>query len=138
MSLLSSVFLMVVTLSTGQTIASKPVSICSLLSAPKFYEHRIVTLDATVESDGIERFVLTDPHCSSKGITLILSGTNQDDELMHAIFSGHPGTVDKNIAGTFTGVFTTRRGQKRSSLRLTKVTNLSVKPNPPGSTTQRE
>jgi hypothetical protein len=76
----------------------------------RFIEHR-VSLDAAVESDGIERTVLVDRRDSACQHGLVPTADSNSEKsnaamkvLHQALSHGHPGTLDKKITGHFVGV----------------------------------
>lgn len=82
------------------------VSLCALAAAPEKFNDQLVTISAQYESDGTEREGLSDPSCREAGTELrMLRSTRGTKKLRLALRGGYPGTLDKTVKGTFTGVF---------------------------------
>lgn len=80
--------------------------ICVLAADPQRFNNVLVTVTAQYESDGIEREGLRDPRCEESGLKLLVpQHAKGAAKLRAALRGGYPGTLDKTIIGTFTGVF---------------------------------
>lgn len=86
----------------------KPImtTLCSMIDNPRKYDRMLVQFSAHYESDGIEHSILVDEAKCNWGIAPEfpehLAGR---EELEKAIFLDHPGTYDKVISATWTGIF---------------------------------
>lgn len=110
-------------------------SLCAIVSAPASFDGRTVRIRSRLESDATHSTVLSDAACRGIGIGV----TSADDEenprlreLTDAISArkgGRPGTLDKEITGTFTGVFEWHESERwPRRIRLLDVTHLEIKP----------
>lgn len=82
------------------------VNLCVVAATPEKFNNRLVTISGHYESDGMEREGLSDPSCGEAGTELrMLPSTRGTKRLRKALRSGSPGTLDKTVEGTFTGVF---------------------------------
>ena len=106
-------------------------SVCSIARAPSKFNHALVLVRAHIASDGFEHTELVDHSCQSLGITLDYSTPFKgQDELVKAIHSPWPGTVDKDISGVFIGRVEWH-AKVNLSLQLTGIRDLRVvKTNP--------
>jgi hypothetical protein len=90
---------------SAQTAVNK-VSFCDVARNPERYNNQEITVTAQYDSDGVEREGLSDPACKESGFALeMLRETKGKDQLRAALHGGYPGTLDKSVSGTFTGVF---------------------------------
>jgi hypothetical protein len=79
-------------------------TVCAIAKAPRKFNHAVVLVRAHVESDGFEHTDLVDQTCETLGISLDYSlHFKGHDDLVNAIHSPSPGTVDKEISGIFIG-----------------------------------
>jgi len=86
--------------------AVNKTSLCDVARNPERYDNQEVSLKAQYESDGMEWEGLTDSACEELGIALQMRRDTQGKDLLRAaLSSGRPGTLDKIVIGTFTGVF---------------------------------
>jgi hypothetical protein len=87
----------------------KPVetTVCSIAADPGLFDGRVVTVAAFFESDGFEHSSLADPACAGSIISVSEGPSDESahNTLSKAVFEGRPGTLDKEIRGTFTGTF---------------------------------
>jgi hypothetical protein len=85
---------------------SQELTVCSVSANPEHFSGKIITVSGRLESDGIERTTLMDEGCEGTGIA-ISAPTHFKGEagLTKAFEKGHPGTLDKRIAGTLVGKF---------------------------------
>jgi hypothetical protein len=82
------------------------VNFCDVARNPERHNNEEITVIAQYESDGVEREGLSDPACKELGFALeMLRDTKGKDQLRATLHSGYPGTLDKVVTGTFTGVF---------------------------------
>ena len=95
---------------------------------PGRFNGKTVRVSAHVESDGIEKTVLTDSACQYGGMALDRSAKFKgQDMLANALSWKSPGTVDKTITGVFIGKFEWRPNQVPSRiLHLKEVIDLKV------------
>ena len=88
------------------------VTVCDLVGHPDKYNGKLVQVEAAVESDGIERTVLTDEACPTSGVAPSFPAKIRGEQhvilLQQAIFAGQPGTMGKRISATFVGTFDIR------------------------------
>jgi hypothetical protein len=90
---------------SAQAVMNK-VSFCDVARNPDRYNNREITVTAQYVSDGVEREGLSDPACPESGFALeMLRDTKGKDQLRAALHGGYPGTLDKTVSGTFTGIF---------------------------------
>jgi len=108
------------------------VSVCDLVDSPIKFNGKYVSVRAQVSSDGIERTNLRDDSCP-KGVALWIPQEARDDpevaKLENALHGrGSPGTMGKQIEGTFEGRFERRRkGKLRPNVLVLKhVFDLNV------------
>ena len=83
-------------------------SICDLVTHPRQFRGKMVSVHADFETDGFENWSLTDPACSMFGVKP--SGGSVFDPvigvaLLEALHHGCAGTRDKRISGTWQGVY---------------------------------
>ena len=92
----------------GCSLSSRPDirahGLCTVLGDRVHYDGRSVSFRARLESDGIERAVLVDPACPKQGIVPDKFSVGEGDLVDEALASGLPGTVDKVVEATWTGV----------------------------------
>jgi hypothetical protein len=87
-------------------------TLCSIIDNPRKYEGRLVRFTAHYESDGFEHSILVDETKCKWGIApQFPEHLRGEEELEKAIFVDHPGTSDKVISATWTGVFRYHPGQ---------------------------
>jgi len=118
--------------SNAQQNQPRNTSICDLVDSPKKFNGKYVRVRAQVSSDGIERTNLMDDSCQ-KGVALWIPQDVRKDpdvaKLEDALYRrGSPGTMGKNIEGTFEGRFEWRPKQKTRAivLVLKSVSDLKV------------
>lgn len=110
--------------------------LCTLIAHPKQFQNQRVRVTARVESAVIEGGTwLESAPCKPEGVELIVPDHIRkhpeerpdfkalDDAIRR---QGNIGTVDKEITGTFTGIFRVGRKRQKRSLTLEKVESLSV------------
>ena len=119
--------------SNAQQSQPTTVSVCDLVDSPKKFNGKYVRLRAKVSSDGIERTNLRDDACQ-KGVALFIPHDIGDEpdvaKLEDALYRrGSPGTVGKEIEGTFEGHFEWRPKEtpRTHVLVLKTVSDLKVK-----------
>lgn len=85
------------------------INICIVVANPEKYNKKIIEFDGQVGSDGIEHFAVYDKKCNDTAIEMIFpshkNGYRGSNLLLKTIFSGHPGTIDKEIRAHFIGEF---------------------------------
>jgi hypothetical protein len=103
-------------------------TVCSIAATPGRFDGKIVSVFGQIESDGIERTVLTDSGCVNLGIAISAPAHFKGEaEFTKALDTGHPGTLDKKITGTFVGKFVWKpREVPKRILELKEVRNLSI------------
>jgi hypothetical protein len=111
-------------------------TVCTILKSPTLFENRAVLVRAFVESDGIHYTRLVDAGCPEQLIFVTWGGAGNNQRLaalIQMIFAraAHPGTLDKVIEGTFTGIVRLHRGTPPLiAIDLTDVTGIVVKTRP--------
>jgi len=99
-------------------------TVCAIARGPAKFNHVFVLVRAHITSDGFEHTDLVDHSCENLGISLNYSTPFKgQDELVKAIHSPWPGTVDKDISGVFIGKI---EWHVKVSLSLTGVRDLKV------------
>jgi hypothetical protein len=104
-------------------------TVCSISADPGQFNGKTVSISGLLESDGIERTVLIDSTCKKLGIAISSSGHFKGEaKLLNALRTGHPGTLDKEITGTFVGKFVwkSREVSPKRILVLKEVRNVSI------------
>jgi hypothetical protein len=83
------------------------VTICELNANPTTFDGKLIIFKAEFESDGIERSLLIDKSCPDKTgpLPYVPDGSPGAKAFDDAIETGRPGTLDKTITATFTGIF---------------------------------
>jgi hypothetical protein len=119
-----------------EALPQAPVSattVCEITQHPERFIGQRVSLDASVESDGIERSVLVDDRDKKckRGLVPTTDPNSKKSEaanelLIQAIFNGHPGTIDKKITGHFVGVVSMRKPEDFMMAPGTQVIVLTV------------
>ncbi|HEY6251341.1 MAG TPA: hypothetical protein VI685_15395 [Candidatus Angelobacter sp.] len=106
-------------------------TVCRLAAAPQQFDSTLVTLRARVESDGMHGAVLTEKACPDKGVLLSFDKSSDNQSataFTNALFSGVPGTTDKEITGVFTGTFHWDKDKvPNRALTVHRISNLRVK-----------
>jgi|SRR5579872_831149 len=109
-------------------------TVCRLTSAPDQFENTLVTVRARVESDGMHGSSLIEKSCPGKSVALVFDSSSDEESataFRKAVFSGFPGTTDKEITGIFTGSFHWHQGQiPNRVLTVKRVSLLRVKKTP--------
>jgi len=118
----------------GQS-SSITVTLCAVAANPESFDNRLVTISAHYESDGMEREGLSDPACGEAGTELrMFSNTRGTKKLRLALRGGYPGTLDKTVEGTFTGVFHWNpEGHPPRSIDVQSIENVTVERKQPSS-----
>ena len=94
------------TASRADGMAPIKTTVCEISDHPLRFAGKRVTISAQLNSDGIERVTLTDKSCEDAGLAVLTPEHFAGEEaFIKALQTGHPGTLDKTIRGTFTGVF---------------------------------
>lgn len=107
------------------------ISLCRVLAEPSRYDDKLLTVHASVESDGRHLTLLTDATCSGSGIALVVNDEIASSEatgaIREAIAKQGFGAPKKQISGTFTGVFEHHVGQVPSRVLLTRaITDVQI------------
>jgi len=108
-------------------------SVCEIRRRPSFFLHKNVAVKAKYESDGTHASLLTDSHCKNVGISILFYPSEDSSLAILKSFlkRGRPGTVDKEIHGTFVGRMTAGTGAGGISgvqFRLISATDLTIQP----------
>lgn len=117
---------------SAAAVKPRATDLCTLVSRPAEFDHQVVQVRATVQSDGIEHTGLIDDACQGKGVALSISNESAArpdvKQLVDAIFhQGRMGTIGKHITATVSGTFLSRPGNRPSrELILESVSNLKV------------
>jgi hypothetical protein len=105
--------------------APTEISLCRVLAEPPAYDGKLITMRASVESDGQHLTLLTDATCSGSGIGLVVENEIANGEAASAISKALAeqrfGAPSKQISGTFTGIFRLHAGEVPSRVLLTRV-----------------
>jgi hypothetical protein len=105
--------------------APTEISLCRVLAEPSTYDGKLVTLRASVESDGRHLTLLTDATCSGSGVGLVVDDEIANGEaavaITKAIAEQRFGAPSKRIIGTFTGTFRLHAGEVPSRVLLTRA-----------------
>jgi hypothetical protein len=82
------------------------VALCAVARNPVQYDGKLISMIAQYDSDGFEHEGLSDPACKDTGLALLVPRDAKGmADLQSALLGGLPGTLDKIITATFTGVF---------------------------------
>jgi hypothetical protein len=109
-------------------------TVCSVAATPSSFNGKVVRLRANIESDGMHSSHLTDVRCHRTSIFVTWEAAQSNPRLRGLIdtiysMAQHPGTLDKEITASFTGVFHWRESKRPAlSIDLTDVTDVVVKP----------
>ena len=115
-----------VTQDDGKGLHPQTTTVCAIAKAPAKFDRAFVIVRAHIASDGFEHTDLVDHSCENLGISLNYSTPFKgQDELVKAIHSPWPGTVDKDISGVFIGKIEWHV-KVSLSLQLTGVRDLKV------------
>lgn len=105
----------------AEPAAQHPISVCALAAHPDTFANKTVALKGKLNSDGIERVVLTSADCEDFGIAITTPGHFKgEDAFVKALQTGHPGTLDKTIRGLFIGTFKLQKGEVPSRILILK------------------
>lgn len=122
-------------------------SFCEVRQHPERFIGKRVSFHARVLSDGIERTVLVNEveNVCQGGIVPITDAASAaskvaDEKLVDALSTGGPGTLDKEITATFTGLLSMGEpeqymlapGRKIPVLTVEAVENIRIQPKPEG------
>lgn len=112
--------------SDSEGLHPRTTSVCSIAKAPSKFNRVFVLVRAHIASDGFEHTDLVDHSCENLDVSLDYSKPFKgQDELVKAIHSPWPGTVDKDISGVF--IETVEWHAKVSlSLQLTGIRDLRI------------
>lgn len=111
--------------------APTEIPLCTVLADPSTYEGKLLTLRASVESDGRHLTLLTDATCHGSGIALVVENEIANGEaaaaISKAIAEQRFGAPTKQISGTFTGIFRLHAGEVPSRVLLTRsITDVKI------------
>jgi len=81
------------------------VDLCSVVRTPAKYSHHRISFDADVLADGHHGSVLIAPGCEGGILPDFANSEAAGDQYSKALFTGGPGTINKDIHGRFSGVF---------------------------------
>lgn len=103
-------------------------TVCSVSTNPERFAGKLLSISGELSSDGMHVVVLTDADCKQYGIALRATGPFRGEvEYRKALGTGHPGTLDKRIKGTFVGQFVWQSTKlPKRILFLREVHDLSV------------
>jgi len=107
-------------------------TLCAIAEAPRAYEERLVTINATLVSTGRDGVRLVDRSCPDVAMLLIPANRGVDRsvrDLMVALTSKGrlPTTSGRDMSGKFTGIFReTRGGVPRLTLELRRVEDWKI------------
>lgn len=105
--------------------APAEISLCRVVAEPSAYDGKLITMRASVESDGQHLTLLTDATCSGSGIGLVVENEIANGEaasaISKAIAEQRFGAPRKQISGTFTGIFHLHAGEVPSRVLLTRA-----------------
>jgi hypothetical protein len=103
-------------------------TICLISANPVHFDGKKVVVHAQLNSDGIERVVLTDNTCGNDGIAIERPQHFKGEaEYTNALSQGYRGTLDKVIQGIFVGRFSWRpKSARKRVLELREVQDISV------------
>jgi hypothetical protein len=122
-----------------------PNNVCAIADHLEDFIGKRVSFSATVMSDGLERTILVNVDGSRCKRGMVPVGAADDprskeatNKLSRAIFTGHPGTLDKRITAVFTGVislgdpeqFMLAPGGKVGVVTLESVDDIRIEPIP--------
>jgi hypothetical protein len=107
------------------------ISLCRVITEPSVYDDKLLTVHASVESDGRHLTLLTDATCSGSGVALVVNDEIANSEAARAISKAIAeqrfGAPKKQISGTFTGVFKHHVGHVPSRVLLTRaITDVEI------------
>jgi len=102
-----------------------------MVTHPPRFDSKVVAFEGRIRSDGVHMVGADDLQCPGKLVRLLLprpvSNADGIDALRRAIYSGHPGTIDKDIFARVIGVMRVRaEGKPPLSIEVTKVENIKV------------
>jgi hypothetical protein len=105
-------------------------SVCSIQMEPARYDKILVRVRVRIRSDGMERIGAEDTLCPDKVVKLLVAagGDYGVDTLRSVIFSGHPGTLDKEILSTVVGIVGNESGGRGGAvITVRRVEGIEVK-----------
>ena len=121
---------------TGPDTQPIVTTLCEVVAHPEKFANKRVTFKASFESDGLDHSILNHSGCKLGIVPYpAADGKSRPDveAFDKAIEEGAPGTTDKTVAATFTGLFLWKQPSKRI-LKIEGVSELRVSPlkNGPG------
>jgi hypothetical protein len=109
------------------------MTVCAAIASPATFNGHIVQITATVESDGLHGSWLSDPSCNGAIVIGWPEAARKNpriEQLRSVLFrSVPPGTLDKDVRATLTGVYRWRADARPPRvIDITDVRDLSVRP----------
>ena len=100
-----------------QVAQVRAIPICDLAREPMKYQFAQISVVGTIISDGVHgATIISERTC---GVDIGIDSRNPNVvKLWHAIYDGHPGTVDKSISAKVSGTFTYKKSSPRDLLLL--------------------
>jgi len=110
------------------------ITVCEAVLRCSDLDGKQVRIRAEIQSDGLENSALVEPKCSQGIEPWTAEGVEQNPDMMAldaALAKGHPGTRDKRVVATFTGLFkcqSNNSSRQKRILQIEKVEGLVVTP----------
>lgn len=113
--------------------AALNTTICAVVSSPATFNGRTVRITAAIQSDGLHGSWLADRSCDGGIVILWPESARKNprvEQLRSTLFSSvPPGTLDKEVRATLTGVFRARADARTPrAIEFVDVQGLSVRP----------
>jgi hypothetical protein len=112
----------------------KHPTVCAVLAKSAKYRASYIAIDAEVLADGRHGIILTDNRCEGQALPLDYPQPSADKSVADfekvVTSSGSPGTVGRQITGSFIGKVRRDPVSKKISYSLLSVTNLDVRTSP--------
>ncbi len=137
--LISNCSIVLMSVSLQENLCSSPptesqpteATLCVIQSDPESYDKKSVSFDGRIRSDGTHYIGADDARCPKKMVGLLLPHSSNEHDginaLRSAIFSGAPGTIDKDISARVTGrVKVDPEGRPPIVIQVIKVENIKV------------
>ena len=108
-------------------------TVCAVVSSPARFNGRTVRITAPIQSDGLHGSWLADRSCDGGIVILWPESARKNprvEQLRSTVFrSVPPGTLDKDVRATLTGVFRSRADARPPrAIEIVDVQDLSVRP----------
>jgi len=113
-----------------RTRVAKRTTICSVVESPLRYDGELIEVEGFLSSDGIEHMSLYSKACAESWILVVPESRRPRElgALKSEIANGSRGTLDKEISGTFVGIFEWRLlARQHRRIDLLSATNLKIK-----------